>query len=1118
MNQVLTAGNNLPHFSLWRWSKISKSYFHRSLLFILFAVYSFSQEASAQQNISKTISGIVRNHKGEPLSGVTIGVKGSVTATISDVNGRYTISVPSSNSVLVFSYVGMLPQERRIGDNNTVDISFADVSESLGDVVVVGYGTQKRATLTGAVSTVTAKTFQDRGPVASPLAALQGQVPGVVVTRNSAQPGRENWNFQIRGASSVTGVEPLVIVDGIPVPGLNALNSFNPADIESISFLKDAAASIYGTRAAGGVVLITTKRAKTGKAVIEYNGSVSRKKIGLLPDLVDGRGWGPIMVGGRVADGFLPTDLWYKYGRLYGYATEKNKQIMTQAEAQAALTEMGLDPASFFTDVKDFPFFNGTEQDVLWGDATSTEHQLSISSRGENAGYRLSLGYLNDGSLLQPGNNSNKRYNLRFAHDYNISPKLKLQSNISVEKNDILQPYRLNDILNNGNQPGKPPSGLGATGLPYVWGSGIQNASVNAIANFGGENKELNTRLNTNFNLTYKLMPNLQLVGAAGYYLLNTDYRSQENIINWYDYPGTTNISNLPARSSYQRGNKKEANYAVNAYAEYNKVFGGNHDLKAMVGAQYERYEYNRFISKTLDVLPGAPPSLNNSTGDATSKSVAEDQQHRALAGYFGRLNYAYKGKYLFEANARYDGSSRLAPDDRWKFFHGFLAAWRLSEEEFMKNITFLNDLKLRASWGSTGNSSGSGIGNYDYIRFLNLAFSGGQGSSAFPIIGSAPVVRVSPTNRLPVRDRTWERLEIANIGMDLLLLNRRLGASAEYFVKRNNSLLLGRTLPAVLGADAPIENNGDLKTWGWELSLNWSDQIGSFRYHIGGNISDNQNKLIDFGGQTLIGSGGRGFNSTVQGYPINSYFGLVYAGRIQTEKELADYRTYITGNNIGIPAGGPTAQANGRLALGDNMFKDIDGDGKITFPQDAVFLGTDEPRYSYSFNGGLEWQGFDLNFIFQGVGKRTVIRDGNWRIPLGVIFQAQNKAFVDEWWTPDRTDARLPRLSSTGGINNYNYFPSDWIAEKGAYLRLKNLVIGYTIPRSITQRAKIEKLRFYFSGNDLWEVSHIKDGWDPEASRTVNNGGDPENNNISTFSQRYPFYRYYTFGLNLTF
>jgi hypothetical protein len=199
-------------------------------------------------------------------------------------------------------------------------------------------------------------------------------------------------------------------------------------------------------------------------------------------------------------------------------------------------------------------------------------------------------------------------------------------------------------------------------------------------------------------------------------------------------------------------------------------------------------------------------------------------------------------------------------------------------------------------------------------------------------------------------------------------------------------------------------------------------------------------------------------------------------------------------------------------------MFKDINGDGKITFPQDAVLLGRDEPRYSYSVNGGMEWKGFDLNFIFQGVGKRTVIRDGNWRIPLGVIFQAQNKAFIDEWWTPTRTDAPLPRLSTAGSINNYNYFPSDWIAENGSYLRLKNLVIGYTLPRSITQRAKIEKLRFYFSGNDLWEVSHINDGWDPEASRTVSNGGDPENNNVSTFSQRYPFYRYLTFGLNLTF
>ncbi|MBC7934719.1 MAG: TonB-dependent receptor [Rhizobacter sp.] len=1065
---------------------------------------------------TKTVSGVVKNEAGQVLAGATVKVKNSGTATKTDENGNYKISVPSDNAVLVITYVGLQAVERVVGSNSVVDVSFTVANTDLGEVVVVGYGTQKKATLTGSVATVNAKTFQDRGPVASPLAALQGQVPGVTVTRSSSQPGREGWNFQIRGASSINNTEPLVIVDGIPVPGLSALNSFNPLDIETVSFLKDAAAAIYGSRAAGGVVLVTTKRAKKGKAVIEYNGSVSQKKVGLLPTLTDAKGWGPMIDEARTGDGFLPTDIWVKYSRLFKYATANNIEIMTLAQAQAALTTLGLDPAGFFTDVKDFPFFGGTEQSVLWGDATSSEHQLSISSRGDNAGYRLSFGYLKDGSLLQPGNNSNKRYNIRLTHDYNFSPRLKLESNISLEKNNITQPYRLGDILNNGNQPGKPLSGLGLTGLPYIWGSGIGNASVNAIADFGGDNKELNTRLNTSFNLTYKISNDLKLVGAAGYYLLNTDYRSQENIIPWYDYAGTTNVSNLPARSSYQRGNKKEDNYSLNGYAEYSKKIGQDHDLKAMAGGQYERFEYNRFIGKTLDVITGVPPSLSLGTGDATSKTVAEAQFHTALAGYFGRFNYSYKSKYLFEANARYDGSSKFIQDSRWKFFYGFLAGWRISEENFMKDVNFISDLKLRASWGASGNQSG--IGNYDYIQFLNVTSTTGQGSSGFPILGTAPVVRVSPTGTLVALDRTWEKLETSNIGLDFTVLKHRLAGSFDYFVKRNNNMLLNRTFPAVLGASAPQGNNGKLKTWGWDLGLNWSDKIGQLTYHIGGNISDNQNKLIDFGGQTIIGSGNRGYNTAVQGYAIGTYFGLVYAGRIQSQKELDDYKLLVPNNNIGIPSGTATAQANNRLALGDNMFKDVNGDGKLTFPEDAVDLGRDDPRFTYSLNGGVEWKGFDLGFIFQGIGERTIIRDGNWRIPAAVIFQAQNQAFVDKWWTATRTDAALPRISTTGTINNYNYFQSDWIAENGAYLRLKNLVVGYTLPRSITQRAKIDRLRIYFSGNDLWESSKIKDGWDPETTRSVGNTGDAENNNITTFSQRYPFYRYLTFGVNLTF
>jgi TonB-linked SusC/RagA family outer membrane protein len=1068
---------------------------------------------------AKTVTGkIINADNKEPIIGATVKVKGGNQATSTKEDGTFSLPAPADAS-LEISAVGYTTQIIKADFTQLMGIGMTVNNAELGEVVVVGYGTAKKGSVTGSVSTVSAKTFQDRGPIASPLAALQGQVPGVTITRNSSQPGRESWNFLIRGNSSVNGTEPLIIVDGLTLPNSSALNSFNPADIDNITFLKDAAASsIYGARAAAGVVIVTTKRAKGGKATIQYNGSLSRKKIGLQPKLIDISGWGPMMEEARVTDGFATTDIWYKYGKLAQYAVANNIKYLTSADAATALTNLGLQSAGFFTDVKDFVFFPGTMQDVLWGNANSSEHQLSIASRGDKAGYRISMGYLNDGSLLQVGNNSNKRYNLRLTHDYRFSEKLKLETNISLEKNDIIQPSNIGAVLNNGIQPGLPTETM--NGKAYVWGSGISNATNNNIAKYGGDGKELNTRLNTSFNLTYNLTRNLKAVAAAGYYFHNADYRTRENVINWYDYTGTQLVSSLSPsntnRSFYQRANRKEAYYNTNAYLEYAKIFRQDHDVKVMAGAQYERQEFNAFYAKTLDVVADVPSSLNLSTGDGTSKTVAETQNHYALAGYFGRINYAYKNKYLLEVNGRYDGSSKFDEVNRWKFFYGLSGGWRISQESFLEDVSFINDLKLRASWGNVGNQGG--ISLYDYIQLMNLNYSTGAGSSGFPILGTSPVVRVSPGG-LVALDRTWEKVQTTNFALDMSVLNNRLSGTFEWFRKNNNNMLIARTYPSVLGTTAPAGNNGKLRTDGWEISLSWSDHIGKkINYHIGGNISDYKTKLVSFGGQTLVKTDNRGLNTAVEGYPINSYFGLEYAGRIQTQKDLDDYRVFIKDNNIGMPSGATTAQANNRLALGDNMFKDVNGDGKITFPEDAVYLGTDDPRLVYSFNAGVEWNGFDLNVIFQGVAKRTLIRDGNWRIPAAVVFQAQNKAFDNAWWTPDRTGAYLPRISSTGTINNYNYFPSDWVKENGAYLRLKNLVVGYTLPVQITQKAHIQKLRVYFSGNDLWEHSKIRDGWDPEATRNVANTGDNNNNNVSTYSGRYPFYRYLTAGVNVTF
>jgi len=1071
---------------------------------------------------TKTVTGVVKNEAGQLLAGATIAVKGSSTSTVSDERGSFKINIPANkSSVLIFSYVGLTPIERTVGNINIVNISFTSSAASLGEIVVIGYGSKKKASLTGSIATVDAKVFQDRGPTANPLAALQGQVPGVVVTRSSAAPGREGWNFQIRGATSTNGTEPLVLVDGIPLVSLNALNSINPNDIENMVFLKDASAAIYGARAAGGVVLITTKKAKSGKPVIQYDGSVTSKTVGLQPHLINVKQFGQGLVDATTNDyyGIPPTSfIWYKFGQLQLNAPDSGYLDMNYTYnmdwVTGKLTYIGTpttpssNPANpGFGDVKDFTFFNTNWVDALWGRATSTQHNISVSGKSDKSGYRLSFGYMDDGSLLKWGKNSNKRYNIRLSHDYNFSEKLKLESIISLEKNDIIQPTQVGGVLGQYQQPGFPIATV--NGQPYGWGT---QYSPNWLAELGGEQKEYNTRIFSSFKLNYSITNHLRLTGQASYNWNGTDIKTQQSsITNWYNYAGYMKGSPdnpTQVNSFYQRQLIKDPYYNLNAYMEYQNTFKKDHEVGVTIGTNYERDEANSFTARTNYLANNGVPSLNLGIGDPSTKSVNESQSHYAIGSYFGRLNYAYKGKYLFEANARYDGSSKFAAKDRWKLFYGFLAAWRIKQEKFMDNLNFISDLKLRATFGSVGNQSG--IGLYDYLQLLNASSNTtGPTNSGFPIIGTGPVVYVAPTNNLVSLERTWEKVQTKNLGLDFSFLRSRLFGSFDYFIKDNINMLLGQAYPAVLGATAPALNVGHLRTKGWEAVLGWNDRIGKVGYRISGSITDNTNELISYAANSVIGAG---YNGAVQGYAIGSYFGLQYAGRAQDQKTLDAYRLLAPGNNISMPLTTGTLPG---VRLGDNMFTDINGDGKLTVPGDLVYLGRDDPRYTYAINLGADWNGFDFSATFQGVGKRTIFREGNWRVPFGSIFQGQTDFWVGKTWTPQNTGAYYPNLSAGQNgtsYNNYNYQVSTWSVENGAYIRLKNLVLGYTLPQNIIRRAKIQKFRVYLSGNDLWEKTHIRDGWDPEATRSVGRA-----NNESTFS-RYPFYRYLTAGINLTF
>ena len=546
-------------------------------------------------------------------------------------------------------------------------------------------------------------------------------------------------------------------------------------------------------------------------------------------------------------------------------------------------------------------------------------------------------------------------------------------------------------------------------------------------------------------------------------------------------------------KTAYEITSSRTDFYSMAGYVDYHNTFAQHHNVSAMLGAQYELKEYDYFgvsvkdIQNSLETVNGA--GLVNLTDKHGTK------WHEAVMSYYSRLNYNYKSKYLLEVNMRYDGSSKFKPENRWDFFYGISGGWRITEEAFMKNIKWLNDLKIRLSYGEVGNQSG--IDRYDGTQFYKFESQSGA------YIGPNKGTIIDTNGKIASLGREWERIKNYNLGLDFSLFNSRLTGTAEVYMKRNDNMLINVSYPGVLGDNAGMSNNGKFRSHGWEIMVNWSDKIGKdFTYHVGGTYSFNTNKLTDIGAVSVLKSG---FVDKQQGYPLNSIFGLRYAGKAQTEEERQKYLyRFLTGNTIGL-----TEQ---NFRLGDNMYADVNNDGKLD-QNDIVYLGTDDPKISFSFNVGAEWKGFDLSLVFQGAAKRTIFRTGDnngneiWRIPMKALYLNTSNQSVGNTWSPENRGAYYPTYSNKNEINDYNYQASSWSVEDGSYIRLKNVTLGYNVPAAFLAKTKaISSCRVYVAGADLWEYSKINDGWDPEASRKVSAAG------------RFPFVRTVTFGLNLTF
>lgn len=1033
-------------------------------LFLMLATLTWAQG-------TVTVKGTVTDQQNEPLIGVTVMIDGQTAGgTVTDFDGNYSLKA-ASNATLKFSYIGYQDQKIAITGKTTINVTMKEDAALLEEVVVVGYGTQKKESLTGAVTVVDAKAFENKGSLASPLEALQGQVAGVLITRSSSAPGEEGWNMKLRGSVSKNSGGPLVIIDGVA----GDMGSINPNDIESINFLKDGSAAIYGSRAADGVVIITTKKGKEGKVKINYSGSVTVKTPGLQPETMSLTEW---------ADGLMQclqndnntSNVWYTYGQL------AKQYAGSYIDLSQSANPFG---TAAFTDVADFVFADVDWLGGLFGNAYNTEHNLSVSGGTNKNSYRISLGYNYDGSNLQYGNNSNKRFNVRFNDTYKFNDKLSLQSSIGYFRKEQVAPTRIAAALTTSlPQPGLPMAALNGKG--YAWGSwGSPVAKVEE----GGDKTTSVSRIDISETLNYEITDWLTANVNLGYNTADKMVDEVQNAVQFYNITGETPTLTDPVQSKsyYQQNSERIDNYSFSAYVNGHKQFG-DHNLSLTLGTQYEFKEYRQFGVRATDILDGL--EVVNGTGDITLQNVGKYQN--SILSYFGRFNYDYLGRYLVEFNGRYDGSSKFLPENRWDFFWGVSAGWRLTEEPFMKNVKWLNNLKLRASYAEVGNQSG--IGNYDGIQLYNV------NSNSGPYLGNGLSSTITTNGTFASKTRSWERIKNYNLAIDFgvkLAPGHNINGTVEYFQKRNDNMLVSVTLPATLGDAAPSANKGKFKDYGWEGQITYTGKVGQVEIHAGGTFTFARNELTEYEGTTVKSSG---YTSNMVGYGISSLFGLRYAGKIQNEEQLAAYTAlYYPNNGIGMPS---------NLRVGDNMYCDENGDGKLD-ENDYIFLGSSEPEISYSFNFGAAWKGIDVNVVFQGAANRFIYRgkDTNWTVPYRGLYMNNLKSSIGNTWSTENPDAYYAPYTNDSNINQYNYQASSLTAQDGRYLRLKNITVGYTFPKNLLNKVGfIEGLRIYYTGTDLWETTKIEDGWDPE-SKIANSG-----------TSLYPFTRNHTFGLNVTF
>lgn len=1068
---------------------------------------------SVQQQKGNIIQGVVVDQNGEPIIGASVRVKGTSNGTVTDLDGKFTLT--HANGAVEVSYIGYKSQVIKNAKGNNLHITLQEDANSLEDVVVVGYGQQKKASLTSAITQIKGdEVFKDR-TVSSTAVALQGEIPGLTVTRSSTRPGSEGAAFQIRGDISVNGnSSPLIIIDGV-TGSLDELNSMDGNDIDNISVLKDASAAIYGSRAASGVILVTTKRGKEGKAHISYNGSISRTINGIQAPMTSTSEWLDMFYEAQYNDASVtsgssdPTTIhnninWWIFNSFGGPTLDttdidpatgnptvyKGEKLFNALREGKVLTLQNGNKIERWDPTQNM-------MDALYGQATSQKHHVNISGADKRFGYNLSLGYESAKSQLKPAYDGQRKWSGRLNADYKATDDLKFSTNISYEKRDVQSP---STDVGQGWMDQWFWTLYNENGDPYDTFSGSRNPLGGLTK--GGTYKYQLTTLRGNVSGTYdfkKFVKGLTLTGNAAYKMVEQNSQTSKYKVQYYDWVGTETGNKQAPGSMYQE-NKRWENINLSALLNYQNTFAKYHNVAAMVGVTAEQ-ETNKNIA--LGRYNG--PMYENAGIEDMNLFIGGDNNAAnggksswGLLSYLTRVSYNFDNRYSVEFLGRRDGSSKLSTAQRWKNFYSISGYWRISGEKWMKSLTWLNDLKLRYNYGKTG--SVEGIGNYE--RYATV-------STGSTILGTSSSAHTTMwLGGMTSDQRTWETIDSHNFGLDFTLLNNRLSGSFDYFIKTNNGMFISVEYPQVLGASAPKVNDGKFRARGWEFALNWRDKIGQVKYNVGINLSDAWSEVLKLTNNENVPNAGKNSNRLI-GKPRNAIYVYQTDGLFQNQEEVnAYYEMYYwnadhTGPKEGNILPAPGKQITNTLRPGARKVVDLNGDGKIT-RDDIYYAGDAAPRLSFGFKAGLEWKGIDFNAFFQGIGKQKVLRSGYFYAPWVVNYVRQNNTFMGKMWSEENPNAEYAISSRDVNFNKWNYENKDVSVQNNKYIRLKSLVVGYTLPRTWTTKAGLEKVRFYFSGDDLWEWTKVKDGYDPEYGEASNN--------------TFPFSRQLTFGLDLTF